>query len=142
MVTKIKDQVKETIQWSREIQKRLKGSKSQEQQDLNVHHILEELFKQVDRNKDEYVCKIDTCKEKYISDSETIKMALTKLLTSHEHEDSIPREKALRLQELLRCASHSENGGRDEMTKLKERENSLAALEKEVIGILSRRFKK
>ncbi|MBD3217442.1 MAG: hypothetical protein GF310_04140, partial [candidate division Zixibacteria bacterium] len=70
-MTKIKDQFKETIQWSKEIQRRLKGSKSPDQQDLDVHHILEELFKQVDRNKDEYVRKIDICKEKYISDSET-----------------------------------------------------------------------
>jgi len=141
-VAKIKEQFRETIQWSKGVQKRLTGTRSPRHKELDVHQILESLFKQVDRNKDEYVKKIDVCKRKYISDSETIKMALIKLLTSHEHEQEISPEKAGRLQELLQERFEDEDSQRDEIGVLKEKENSLAALEKEVIGILSRRFKK
>ena len=101
MVAKIKEQFKETIEWSKNVQKRLKGTKSSRQNDFDVHHILESLFKQVDRDKDQYIKQVDVCKQRYISDSETIKMALTKLMTSLEHEQEISKEKASRLQELL-----------------------------------------
>jgi hypothetical protein len=141
-VAKIKEQFKETIEWSKNVQKRLTGTKSPGNKGLDVHHILESLFKQVDRDKDEYIKQVDVCKQKYISDSETIKMALTKLLTSLEHEQEISQEKASRLQELLHERFMDDDDQRDEIGELKAKEKSLAALEKEVIEILSRRFTK
>ncbi|NIP43682.1 MAG: hypothetical protein GWO41_12965 [candidate division Zixibacteria bacterium] len=141
-MAKIKEQFKETIEWSKNVQKRLTGIKSPGNKDLDVHHILESLFKQVDRDKDEYIKQVDVCKQKYISDSETIKMALTKLLTSLEHEQEISQEKASRLQELLHERFMDDDDQRDEIGELKAKEKSLAALEKEVIEILSRRFTK
>lgn len=142
MVAKIKEQFKETIEWSKNVQKRLKGTKSSRQNDFDVHHILESLFKQVDRDKDQYIKQVDVCKQRYISDSETIKMALTKLMTSLEHEQEISQEKASRLQELLHERFMEDDEQRDEIGELKAKEISLAALEKEVIEILSHRFKK
>ena len=105
--------------------------------------LLNDLLTQLNRNQAEYTHMTNLMQAKFAQDSETIKMGLAKLLTSQKHREDIPADRLNRLQELL--ANESQIGKATDCNDLKclrRHEKHLAEVEKEVIEILSKRFKK
>lgn len=105
--------------------------------------LLNDLLGQLEKNQAEYTRMTNLMQAKFTQDSETIKMGLAKLLTSQTHRDGIPVDRLNRLQELLVHDSSSGNPAEcSDLKYLRQHEKHLAEVEKEIIGILSKRFKK
>ena len=123
----------------------------QDKPDLNISQndqaateaLLNDLLSQLDKNQAEYTRMTNLMQAKFAQDSETIKMGLAKLLTSQTHRDGIPADRLNRLQELL---VHDRSIGNpaecSDLKCLRQHEKHLAEVEREIIGILSKRFKK
>ena len=108
----------------------------------DIHEVLENLFRQVDNNEGDFIKEISIIRDKFIADSETIKMGLTQLLNSENDREAISSEKTIRLKEIADSILAQENSNMNDISKLQEKEKYLARLEKEIIEILSMRFKK
>ena len=107
-----------------------------------ISKVLEDLFRQVDRNEGEFIKEINILRDKFISDSETIKMGLTQLMNSEQHRETISSEKATHLKQIADLNMEPEDTKLDDLSKLQAREKYLGELEREIIGILSQHFKK
>lgn len=141
MSLKLKLSIKERFQ--RKITDHRKSSLRDYPNPADTESLLNDLVNQLNKNQEEYTHMLNVLQAKFVQDSETIKMGLAKLLTSQKHRDEISADKLNRLQELLKCdCSNGSRLNQDDIKSLRSHEKHLAEVEKEVIEILSKRFKK
>lgn len=142
MTPKLTFQIKEKIQ-NKIIHRRKSNLRVSNTNPADTETLLNDLVAQLNNNQEEYTHAINVLRAKFVQDSETIKMGLAKLLTSQQHRDEISADKLNRLKELL--AIDRQNGSKPDCGDIKSlhrHEKHLAEVEKEVIEILSKRFKK
>jgi Arc/MetJ-type ribon-helix-helix transcriptional regulator len=139
---KIKGQLKGALKKTKNLYKKHSGDVAVEEMPADISKVLEDLFRQVDKNEGDFIKEINILRDKFISDSETIKMGLTQLLNSEEHRETISSEKATYLKQIADSSLEQKDSELDDLSKLQAREKYLGELEKEIIGILSQRFRK
>jgi len=139
---KIKGQLKGALKKTKNLYKKHSGDVAVEEMPTDISKVLENLFRQVDRNEGEFIKEINILRDKFISDSETIKMGLTQLMNSEQHRETISSEKATHLKQIADLNMEPEDTKLDDLSKLQVREKYLGELEKEIIDILSQHFKK
>jgi hypothetical protein len=139
---KIKGQIKGALRKTKILYKRSPSDTIPEDMPTNISEVLQDLFDQVNKNEGDFIKEINILRDKFIADSETIKMGLTQLLNSEEHQSTISTEKATHLKEIAYLDMNKAESGQDDLSKLQAREKYITELEREIIMILSHRFKK
>jgi hypothetical protein len=139
---KIKGQIKGALRKTKVLHKKNSSEKVAKDLPGDIYDVLKDLLEQVDKNEGDFVKEVNILRDRFIADSETIKMGLTQLLGSKEHRDTISSEKAIHLKEIADLSAEGEDSKLDDLAKLQAREKYLTELEKTIIGILSQRFKK
>jgi len=94
---------------------------------------------QICNEQESYIREIDFLRNKFTHDSETVKLALDKLLSRAKDGNGLSSEIVNRLNRFM---NNLENCEDDEDIDLKISEKFLSEVEKEVITILSGQFKK
>lgn len=130
-----------TLKKTRQLPKRIIGNNGHGDP-VDVEKLLEKLLEQTGRRCDEYVERINILRDKFIQDSETIRMGLEKLTSSSAHREEISGEKVRSLIRLARQEIALEDLDSDDIDNLRAYERHLAVLEREIIEILTGRFKK
>lgn len=130
-----------TFKKTRELPKKIIGNNGHNDP-VDVEKLLENLLEQAGRRRDEYVRQINILRDKFIQDTETIRMGLEKLSSSRAHREEISSDKI----HSLKCLAMKEISLKDldssDSDNLRAYEKYLADLEKEVIEILTGRFKR
>lgn len=139
---KIKGQIKGALRKTKVLYKKGSVDTIPRSMPTDISEVLQDLFQQVDKNEGDFIKEINILRDKFISDCETIKMGLTQLLNSEEHRSSISTEKATHLKAIADSSPENEETNEDDLSKLQAKEKYLTELEREIIGILSQRFKK
>jgi hypothetical protein len=141
LVTRLKNQLRVTLKKTRQLPKKIIGNSSHNDP-VDVEKLLENLLEQTGRRRDEYIRQINILKDKFIQDTETIRMGLEKLSSSRAHREEISNNKLHSLNRLSMKEMSIEDMDSDDIDNLRAYERHLADLEKEVIEILTGRFKK
>lgn len=139
---KIKGQIKGALRKTKILYKKSSAVEIPRNVPTDISEVLQDIFKQVDKNEGDFIKEISILRDKFIADSETIKMGLTQLLNSEEHRSTISMEKATHLKEIADINVDKTDTKQDDLSKLQAREKYLTELEKTIIEILSQRFKK
>ena len=141
MAAKLKNRLRVTLKKTRQLPKKIIGNNGHKDP-VDVEKLLENLLEQISRRRDEYVRQINILRDKFIQDTETIRMGLEKLSSSRAHREEISSDKIHSLNRLARKEIPLEDLDFNDIDNLKAYEKHLADLEKEIIEILTGRFRK
>ncbi len=130
-----------TFKKTRELPKKIIGNNGQNDP-VDVEKLLENLLEQAGRRQKEYVRQINILRDKFIQDTETIRMGLEKLSSSPAHREEISSDKIQSLNRLAMKEISFKDLDSNDIDNLRAYERHLADLEKEVIEILTGRFKR
>jgi hypothetical protein len=141
LVARLKKQLRVTLKKTRQLPKKIIANNGHGDP-VDVERLLESLLEQIGQRRDEYIRQINILRDKFIQDTETIRMGLEKLSSSQTHREEISTDRLHSLNRLAMKKMSLEDMDTDDIDNLKTYEKHLADLEKEVIEILTGRFKK
>lgn len=141
MVAKLKEQFRQTLQKTKQFQQKIAGNNGEEKP-VDVQRLLKDLLEQTGKRREEYIKQVNILKDKFIQDSEIIRMGLEKLASSAMHRKGISDEKLSSLNRLAMKEMPSLESKSDDLSYLQAYEKHLSILEKEIIEILSGCFTK
>jgi len=108
--------------------------------EIDIVHLLEKLVTQLESRREEYSRTLEILRDKYIQDSETIKIGLQRLLADPGFREGLSDEKIAALKRLANYQLPAQEWSGNEAENMKACEQHLARLEKEIIEVLSGHF--
>ncbi|MBD3382952.1 MAG: hypothetical protein GF404_12240 [candidate division Zixibacteria bacterium] len=120
----------------------LAGHGSRMKNEYSREGIFADLREQLNRRHARYMHDLEILRDKMVQDAETIRMALDRLASEDENAENIPDEKVARLKRTLNQELPEAVYDGDLVENIRAYEKYLGKLEKEVMEILTKRFKK
>jgi hypothetical protein len=110
--------------------------------DQTSQDIFSDLRDQLDRRRARYTHDLNILRDRLIQDAETVRMALERLASQDKDAASISADKLARLKRMLNQELPDDESDDDTLSNIRAYEKYLNHLEKEILEILSKRFKK